>query len=172
MADDGSNMHPRLRAEIEAIRAIPFDDGINEGPHARAKRLQVHSRGSKFPWQASSMRLAQNLADARESLDSVEGDFAPLWYAWKSVVKVGGNMAMPKVSDKRFLEMLYRMSFCTELVGGLRDPRGLPRGSGGGPGPGPGPGGGDDDLRRGGGRGGEDRDDDDADGGAGMFGRV
>lgn len=114
MNSDGSGMAPALKAEVESLRAIPLDDSVAEGPHAKAKRVQAHARGSRFPWVASTMRLSQNLEDATDMLDATDSELLPLWCAWKSVIRCGGRRQLQnkRMGMRSFTDHLYRLSFC------------------------------------------------------------
>lgn len=51
-------MSARLFSAVRALGAVPLDDAVAEGPHARAHRLELHSRRACWPWHDSSLRLA------------------------------------------------------------------------------------------------------------------
>lgn len=68
MQNDGAGATARLKQEIRSLSLIPLDDSVAESPHAIGGRLMQHSRASKWPWVASTMRLEQNLADAGRCL--------------------------------------------------------------------------------------------------------
>lgn len=113
MRPDGSGIGEQLRIEIESLRAIPMDDSVAEGPHARAKREQAHARGNRFPWVAASMRLGQNLGDCRDMVGATGADLRQLWCSWKSIAKVGqqGMLQNQRLKTPAFLNKVYRMSF-------------------------------------------------------------
>lgn len=113
MNPDGTNMHPELLAEVESLCAIPMDDSVAEGPHARAKRVQGHARSCQFPWVASSMRLAQNLTDCEDLLKATGGDLMTLWCGWKSLTRVGSHESLQnkRTATGAFLDSIYRMNF-------------------------------------------------------------
>ncbi len=83
---DGS-LGKHLEREIQGLRDIPLHDVICEAPHAAANRVGMVSRRSRWPWLASSIRLDQNLGDAR-SLPARTGlDLQLTWNTWKSVLQ-------------------------------------------------------------------------------------
>lgn len=113
MCDDESNMSERLRKEVCSLSSILPDDAINEGPHAVAKRVQAHARGSKFAWQASTMRLNQNLGDIQEMLPVAGLDLKLLWCSWKSIVQVSESkqvLITKMMKHRTFEDHVYRMS--------------------------------------------------------------
>ena len=101
-----------LEREIQALRDIPLHDVICEAPHAAANRVGMVSRRSRWPWLASSVRLDQNLGDAR-SLPARTGlDLQQTWNKWKSVLqasqkRLGRNR---KCRTKDFLQSVYRVA--------------------------------------------------------------
>ena len=151
LGQDGLNMPRRLQNEINGLKAMPFDDSVAEGPHAVAKRVLDHSRSASWPWVASSCRVRQNLVDVRNLLPAVGGNLQSLWSANKTVVRVterDGQEANLRMPYKKFLNYVYRMSFCCEhdaQEAGADDDGGSDGdghdGGGGGDGPGGGGGG-------------------------------
>jgi hypothetical protein len=113
---DGSGISARLDVALMGFRGIPFDDSVAEGPHARSMRIARHSRRSCWPWIASSLRLGQNLRDARELLSGVDADLRALWCSHTSIIRVGGRWPLQgkKISRQKFLLYVYHMSFCNE----------------------------------------------------------
>lgn len=111
-----NGMSESLQAAVQGLGAVPLDDSVSEGPHAKAHRIARHSHRASWPWLASTMRIDQNLIDAREVAASVDADFKKLWCGVSSIVRVDGrydlqNSRMPK---QRLLDYVYRMSFLFE----------------------------------------------------------
>lgn len=106
---------PRLEAAIGSLAMVPFDDGINEGPHAQAHRLAQHARRAGWPWVAASMRLKQNIQDARVLAPSLDLPLKVVWSTWTSVLRVGGDLRRgQRIKRQKFIDYIYRMSFCHE----------------------------------------------------------
>lgn len=90
-----------------------MDDGIAEGPHARAKRIYDHSRVASWPWVSSTMRLADNIHDLRVKAPMHNVDVERLWRSWKSLLQMGSGRASrrnKKVSKPVFRGIVYRMT--------------------------------------------------------------
>jgi len=85
--DVGEEMPPMLASIILSIRRIPHDDMRNEGPHATMTRIQAHSTGSGWAWQASTHRLDQNLADYDDSGAEKMEDFDGLWQNFSNILR-------------------------------------------------------------------------------------
>lgn len=125
IGEDGSNVAPRLQREIDSLALIPMDDSVAEGPHARASRHMAHSRAAKWPWVAATMRLDQNLEDAKSVPPAVGSDLQALWSSYKSVVRGpsrrpsrqgGSTMQLPA----QFQADLYNMKFAHEKAEEVR----------------------------------------------------
>ena len=113
---DGSGISARLRAALRGFDGVPFDDSVAEGPHARASRIAKHARASRWPWIASTLRLSQNIDTVRELLPIVGGDLRSRWCGSTSVIRHGGRWPLqrPRMSHGKFVDYVYRMSFCHE----------------------------------------------------------
>ena len=126
MAADGTGISQPLAVAIESLAAIPFDDGISEGPHARWRKQQMHAKRGSFEWIAASMRVDQNLADSRTMWRAINFNLDSAWCSWKSIVRLPGRRQHRnrRCSWKVFVDRIYRMSFAFEpgmlLVHGLR----------------------------------------------------
>lgn len=107
---------PRLQAAVDSLRAMPFDDGVNEGPHAQAQRFAAHARRACWPWIAASMRLQQNLQDAREMAPAIDVSLRSVWSQWTSLLCVGGRhqLVRQRVKRQKFIDNIYRMAFFFE----------------------------------------------------------
>ena len=119
--DDGTNMSERLRREVESLAAIPLDDSVAEGPHARAHRQMRHATAARWPWIASSMRLKQNLEDAFCLPTALGVDLETFWASYTTVLQGptarARGMKPKKIRQKTFREHLYSMTFMHELEG-------------------------------------------------------
>jgi hypothetical protein len=109
--DDGSGFSSQLDAEVNALEEIPLDDTVNEGPHSSFQRIVLAARRSNFAWQASSLRLSQNLADARELVPAVGCDAQHLWNIYSSVLQVHRRAyyVSMRCTRKIFEERLYTL---------------------------------------------------------------
>lgn len=119
MNNDGTGASARLKQEVRSLALIPLDDSIAESPHAIASRLMQSSRGAKWPWVASTLRLKQNLCDAREIPDAVDQSFSHLWRVHTSVLKGPSARARhirKKVDAKRLQADVYHMKFAHDAV--------------------------------------------------------
>ena len=118
---DASNISPLLQAAIDGLKGIPFDDGVAEGPHARALRLHRTYSRSLWPWVASTMRLSQNLVDVRALVSGLDLDLHALWCGYSSVLRVGRSRPLQpiRMSKKKVQEYIYRIAFATEDVPGV-----------------------------------------------------
>ena len=117
--EHGGSIAPPLDAQIRSLSLIPLDDSVAEGPHARAKKIKDHSKRSTWAWAAASMRLAQNLEDARTILAAVGLDVTDVWRCHKAVLKselARFPFAPMRISDKKFVERLYRVAHWPTLV--------------------------------------------------------
>lgn len=119
---DGSGISEELRNELLSLAAIPLDDSVAEGPHASANRHMSHSRAAKWPWVASTMRLAQNLEDARDLPAAAGIDTSAAWTMYKTVVR-GPSYRGPRrgrvaygahVSLADFQKRVYNMTSIVE----------------------------------------------------------
>ena len=112
LAVDGSNCSEVLAAELRGFEEIPLDDTVAESPHARAKRILEHSKGSSWPWTAATMRLAQNLQDIKELVPLFGESLPALWGKYKTILQVNPSKATRnlKVKKKVFSNRLYHMS--------------------------------------------------------------
>lgn len=127
LKEDGSGASRRLHQEVMSLAALPFDDAVGEGPHAKAKRVLTHSRSCNWAWVASTCRLDQNIAEVRRMLPALDAQLSPLWCNWKSILRTAGPpLRNPKVSPAKVRDYVYRMSFCHEPS------RGCPPSSGAG----------------------------------------
>jgi len=84
---DGTGCSDPLMYWIQIIRQISVDDSIAESPHSQGNRLSNHGRNTGFAWQAASMRLQQNLDDARQYSMALNADLQSLWYRHSSVLQ-------------------------------------------------------------------------------------
>ena len=102
--DDGTVHDEALERETHSLRMIPLDDAVNEGPHAKAKRVGNHSRRARCPWIAASMRLQQNLDDIERLARETGEELQQHWLRYKAVLPGG-----PGMSRKVFQERLYTL---------------------------------------------------------------
>ena len=56
---------PVVAYQRRALADTPLDDSYAEGPHAAATRASSRSRRARMPWRSSTMRVSQNIGDAR-----------------------------------------------------------------------------------------------------------
>lgn len=116
--DDGTNMSERLHREVESLAAIPLDDSVAEGPHARAHQQMRHATGARWPWIASSMRLKQNLEDAFSMPAALGVDLDTFWASYTTVLQGptvrGGRMKPKKTRPRTFRQHMYAMTFMHE----------------------------------------------------------
>ena len=75
----GEPMSPQLRQLRDTVGAMPMDDKVAEGPHARASDIGRRANASKWPWQAASMRLEQNIRDHKDYFNELGFDFQDTW---------------------------------------------------------------------------------------------
>lgn len=113
---DGSGVSARLQREIDSLAAVPLDDSVAEGPHSSAARVVRHSRNSRWPWVASTMRLAQNLRDAHTIPDVIGTTAVDLWPKYTAVLhgpsaRRQGPKKLPWV---KLQDDVYKMSFVVE----------------------------------------------------------
>jgi len=85
---DGNGISPRLDAAIIGFENMPLDDMVDEGPHAKGKKIIAHSTAGSFPWAASSARLDANLDIVQAWSEAFNMDLQTEWDRWSSVVKV------------------------------------------------------------------------------------
>ena len=105
-----------LSANLEAERAllahIPMDDCVAESPHAQAARLKQNSPGCGWPWLAASLRLRQNIEDARTLPGSLGLDFQDTWVQYGRVLQVGAGARLRRpfrVSRSELARRVYSM---------------------------------------------------------------
>ena len=115
---DGSGCTEQLRMELKGLEALPMDDSIGEGPHAKAKRIKDHSKASTWHWTAATMRLKQNLDDVAELVPALDENLTLLWCKYQSILQVEARKLRRsvKVSRKVFADRLYRMSVCFDDI--------------------------------------------------------
>ena len=87
MGEDGS-MEQELEIAIDGLKAAPFDDSVAEGPHARWKKFQCHSKAATFEWMAATMRLRQNMCDYRDMWAAIDFDLDEAWCSYKNITKL------------------------------------------------------------------------------------
>ena len=75
-----------LRREILGLQQLVLDDTPAEGPHAAAHQQEVRARASSWPWQSSTLRLKDNLADYEQHSARFHVDFQTLWDNYKMVL--------------------------------------------------------------------------------------
>ena len=108
--DDGTIEDPQLKSEVESIQLIPFDDTVNERPHARAARITKHAPASKIPWVASSMRVAENLDTIRRPGSALHGEqMRQYWLRYKDAL-VGGRRCKRAVFERNLYTMHHLLS--------------------------------------------------------------
>ena len=91
--------------KVDAIKHIPMDDAVNEGPHAVGARIAQHSKGRcRFPFLASSMRMNDNFAICDELPPMMGVSLDQTWLNYKSVLPRTG------VNKKAFLDRVYKLS--------------------------------------------------------------
>lgn len=125
MSDGGTGISARLQLEIDSLAKVPLDDSVAEGPHASASRMIKHARGAKWAWIAATMRLDQNLADAKAIPDVVGDSAQDLWPVYKSVLhgpSARDSRRCKKVTWKQLHEDVYKMGF---VHGFVNDVKGL-----------------------------------------------
>lgn len=112
MGSDGTSMGERLAAEVRGLQHIPLDDGVAEGPHARAARAKQSASGSTWAWIAASLRLQQNLQDIRSMLPTLDLDLDTEWGRYTSVLQALPDRAHRpmRISKADFRNRLYHMS--------------------------------------------------------------
>ena len=115
---DGSGSSDLLKEHIMLVKNIPFDDSIAEGPHALGNRLGRHGPRSSFAWTAASMRLQQNLEDAKAYSQALNVDLQDLWYKHSSVLQTQkGRLHRPmRLKPKVFHDKLYKLGSLTKGV--------------------------------------------------------
>ena len=62
---DGSGASQLLMQEVQVLTALPMDDSVAESPHAQGNAIARQAHRCGFAWVASSMRLKQNISDAK-----------------------------------------------------------------------------------------------------------
>lgn len=134
MNDDGTGMAPELVREVESLLCIPLDDSAAESPHAVANRLMMHSRGATWPWVAASMRLEQNLQDARLVPDAIDTSYEQHWAAYTNVLRKPSHRSrsqVKKANMKTVQSDVYFMNFAHDRAGTARLGLGHASGEGG-----------------------------------------
>ena len=114
LAPDGSGASELLAQEVKGPGNIPFDDSIAEGPHAKGNSIGRQAKGCGFPWVASTMRLGQNLRDARRWSKAMNIDLQTQWMKHKSVLQTDFANAAKldrnvKMSAIEFRKRLYHV---------------------------------------------------------------
>ena len=62
---DGGSASAALMAQRASFAAMLMDDGIAESPHAIAAKVGAHAHSSRWPFDSSTMRLADNIKDKK-----------------------------------------------------------------------------------------------------------
>ena len=86
-SDSEASMAANLRKAITSLRRVSQSGSIAESPHAVMGRLMSNARCSSWAWNASSIRLTQNLEDLRRWETSLNLDLQSMWDSWNSVTK-------------------------------------------------------------------------------------
>lgn len=122
---DGTNVASALLAEIRSLEDIPLDDTVAESPHARANHVSQRARRGTFAWQASTMRLKQNLVDVADLGGATGADLEAQWDCYKSIVQMPGRgQHRPKRMTRKKIELaVYHLSM---VSGGGVDLSGAP----------------------------------------------
>jgi len=114
---DASGISPALRQEIRGFQCVPMDDTVAEAPHAAAARIQKAARGCSWPWLASTMRLEQNIADARQLPAACNASLQCEWMRYTSLLQVGKGRQRSRpqrIKPSVFQSRVYTMSHWNE----------------------------------------------------------
>jgi hypothetical protein len=118
MSPNGEGATSRLKAEILGLAATPLDDTVNEGPHARVKRIAEHGRRSGWPWVAASTRIEQSLSDISDFLPLYDEEpLQSLWVRWSSILRPESDrfLSRPLRLPRKVVEArIYRMTHWLE----------------------------------------------------------
>ena len=108
---DGTGISPQLQFEINEWNEISCDDTIDEGPHSIFNRIIAAARGGHFAWQAATLRLNQNLADAMELPQATDSDPQDMWNRYTSILQVRRRaLNTPlRCTRKTFEDHMYRL---------------------------------------------------------------
>jgi len=102
---DGSGLSLRLQAEVDSLNEINCDDTIDEAPHSIFNRIVAAARRGLFAWQASSLRLEQNMWDARNLPSAVDVDPQQVWNKYSCILQVKKrSLAKPVRCNRKCLE--------------------------------------------------------------------
>lgn len=110
MNEDGSGMSDKLAAAVASLGWVPLDDCIAEGPHAQAKRIKLPAAAGKWPWVASTMRLAQNIEACHTLTAETATSLRVVWSSWATVVQPPQrSKRFPRMTPKALQRRLYRL---------------------------------------------------------------
>ena len=98
-----------LRASIDMIRNIPFDDSHGEGPHAHLSRASSNTRRSSWCWNASTARQAQHFIDIEAIPPPVSANTQAVWNAWSSVTRRTGKSRCVRKQAKLVESCVYQV---------------------------------------------------------------
>ena len=95
-----------LRDVVQRIRDANLLDKLAEGPHSVFRKIDIATRGSKFPWKSATMRLTQNLEDVDTLPSTCDLNLQKAWDHWKNVLQPRG-MANVRDRRKKILKKVY-----------------------------------------------------------------
>ena len=105
----GGEMHRDLEKRVRSLAEVPLDDSVGEAPHAGLGRVGATTRRANWPWQASSLKLNDNLKDLRRVVPDSGRSLQFLWNEFQRV----GNMKRPerrlKCTRKQFENKIYTL---------------------------------------------------------------
>jgi hypothetical protein len=107
----GGGVSQAVERAIRAIKGLPMDDSIGEGPHAHAHRAFLHGRRSQWPFLAGSCRIVQNFHDIDNLVPATGIDVETEWRRYKTVLLVGrhGPQRNQRMPLGEFWQAVYRM---------------------------------------------------------------
>ena len=107
MTDHRDLSDESLRTFVTSIREAPFNDEVNEKPHAGFGHEHRHCNRSNFGWKAATVRMHQNIGDA-DHMSSVTGESLQKVYdSSKSVIQTGTHRRSVRCSRRAFEDRLY-----------------------------------------------------------------
>ena len=116
----------RLATAVQALRQIPIDDAVGEGPHASFAAIRRAAYRGTFAWVAASQRLTANLEDVM-CLSPVAGvDVEEVWLRWSSLLRYKQSRKNSRrkrfVSYAQYVREFYHMGHLQRPDGALAPP--------------------------------------------------
>jgi hypothetical protein len=104
---------------VEALKNIPLDDTVAEGPHSRLKRVMMRSHAATWPYSAADLRMADNMDDIESLAIQVKADVNNVWCMFKDVVKCTRLDKGCRTNIRNVQDQVYKLH---HLIGYQADP--------------------------------------------------